>query len=511
MTILLMLGVLTLLCVVLVCHSGWSPSGGSASPPNEELFKYIATRLTAVWTFRFLPGSEIPTPTFDIASWMFHAFQAPLYLNDNALPLANADDWNLAVFNQHAGVTWRGDIVILRMSRTNTHRFVNMRAGDAARSKLLVQMMPSSKSVYPITMNPSARRSARMVTKRGPDRSPSVEQTQAKSPTTEDTRATSMLTPPPSSPPNDQDDRESTLSGEADRRDTSNVSTVPSPDKEEPLVVADVTSVPAAGVNPSRGNGQQTLKSAAGSKAVNSAKEIVQLVSRINEPWGPELKVRLRSIIESSDVPNMRYNIYDPPKAPFSWKRSESDNNAQRLVIGDKVPRFWIVGEVAKDGAWLIGKGNSALKQVSMAIYPIRAGEYNKWLSFLDELGGLRMEELRKAGKIVASRRMTHRSKGETDAIPLNFDQCYDAQTALRPYERMDTYPKANVGVNDVVLIEVHVTRWQCNRSGKTVYNAGWEVYRVGFELVAVSQLFSGPDETPPAFVSNTSNDSFEF
>lgn len=39
MTILLMLGVLTLLCVVLVCHSGWSPSGGSASPPNEELFK----------------------------------------------------------------------------------------------------------------------------------------------------------------------------------------------------------------------------------------------------------------------------------------------------------------------------------------------------------------------------------------------------------------------------------------------------------------------------------------
>lgn len=86
----------------------------------------------------------------------------------------------------------------------------------------------------------------------------------------------------------------------------------------------------------------------------------------------------------------MRYNIYDPPKAPFSWKRSESDNNAQRLVIGDKVPRFWIVGEVAKDGAWLIGKGNSALKQVSMAIYPIRAGEYNKWLSFLDELGGLR-------------------------------------------------------------------------------------------------------------------------
>lgn len=102
--------------------------------------------------------------------------------------------------------------------------------------------------------------------------------------------------------------RESTLSGEADRRDTSNVSTVPSPDKEEPLVVADVTSVPAAGVNPSRGNGQQTLKSAAGSKAVNSAKgmlilvlvlptvltplaEIVQLVSRINEPWGPELKV----------------------------------------------------------------------------------------------------------------------------------------------------------------------------------------------------------------------------
>lgn len=75
----------------------------------------------------------------------------------------------------------------------------------------------------------------------------------------------------------------------------------------------------------------------------------------------------------------------------------------------------------------------------------------------------------------------------------------------------MDTYPKANVGVNDVVLIEVHVTRWQCNRSGKTVYNAGWEVYRVGFELVAVSQLFSGPDETPPAFVSNTSNDSFEF
>lgn len=81
---------------------------------------------------------ELDVPCFPGSPLSVH--YRVFYSNDNALPLANADDWNLAVFNQHAGVTWRGDIVILRMSRTNTHRFVNMRAGDAARSKLLVQM-----------------------------------------------------------------------------------------------------------------------------------------------------------------------------------------------------------------------------------------------------------------------------------------------------------------------------------------------------------------------------------
>lgn len=131
-----------------------------------------------------------------------------------------------------------------------------------------------------------------------------------------------------------------------------------------------------------------------------------EFVSKIGAPWSDELKrcvhypvhghslntlnSRLRAIILSSDTANLRYNIYAPPEHGFNWQGADGDNNTQRLVIGSQAIRFWVVGEVAKEGAWLIGKGGSPLKSVSMAVYPIRAGEYDKWLSFLDKLGGLR-------------------------------------------------------------------------------------------------------------------------
>lgn len=93
----------------------------------------------------------------------------------------------------------------------------------------------------------------------------------------------------------------------------------------------------------------------------------------------------------------------------------------------------------------------------------------------------------------------------------MNFEQCFDALKALKPYNAMEKCLKASIGINDVVQLEVHITRWQCDRQGKTAYNVGWDLYRVGFELVAVSLLFSGPDAPPPSFVTNTANDNFEF
>lgn len=130
--------------------------------------------------------------------------------------------------------------------------------------------------------------------------------------------------------------------------------------------------------------------------------------------------------------------------------------------------------------------------------------------------------------KLVASRRMIYKNKGETTATvcssqipstpnsyarsqPLNFEQCFDASKKLEPYNDMSKLSTSSIGVHDLVQMEVLVTRWMCDAAGKTTWKTGWNTFRVGLELVAVSILFSGPDDVPGPFLADTSKDTFAF
>lgn len=61
----------------------------------------------------------------------------------------------------------------------------------------------------------------------------------------------------------------------------------------------------------------------------------------------------------------------------------------------------------------------------------------------------------------------------------------------------MDTYLPASVGINDLVLLEVTVTRWPCNQEGKMVYDKNCKTHRVTLGLEAVNLLFVGPEPKP--------------
>lgn len=101
----------------------------------------------------------------------------------------------------------------------------------------------------------------------------------------------------------------------------------------------------------------------------------------------------MKSIIVSDDVANHRFNIFTAPRSGYTWKSMDGDSNSsQHLVLHGSPPRFWIVGEVAKDGAWLIGNQGAPLKSVSIALHPLRKGEFKRWSTFLNSFGGVRGE-----------------------------------------------------------------------------------------------------------------------
>lgn len=91
------------------------------------------------------------------------------------------------------------------------------------------------------------------------------------------------------------------------------------------------------------------------------------------------------------------------------------------------------------------------------------------------------------------------------------FTACYDATKTFTAYGAMEKYTASLIGVNDLVVVEVRLTKWKCDGKGKARYKGDWEQYRVGLELGAVSLLHRGPDTPPPDFLDTKSGADIAF
>ena len=81
----------------------------------------------------------------------------------------------------------------------------------------------------------------------------------------------------------------------------------------------------------------------------------------------------------------------------------------------------------------------------------------------------------------------------------------------MRPYNLMTKCDTCNIGVNDLVLVDARLTRWQCEEDGTTKYYGNWTNWRLGLELCAVSLWFQGPDEETAEITEAAAHSDFEF
>lgn len=98
---------------------------------------------------------------------------------------------------------------------------------------------------------------------------------------------------------------------------------------------------------------------------------------------------RIRRMLTDSDISHGRYNLADAPIPGSEWSQTGHGSNTQYLTLNREPIRFWIIGEVVKDGAWLISPNGKDLKQVSMRVRPVHEGEYERWRSFFRTFGGV--------------------------------------------------------------------------------------------------------------------------
>lgn len=98
---------------------------------------------------------------------------------------------------------------------------------------------------------------------------------------------------------------------------------------------------------------------------------------------------RVHRLVSSADHMYGRFNIFAPPTEEVEWMTIGPQLNKQILTLDGNPIRFWIVGVVAHDGAQLVSSDGTAMRQASMCVHPVRNGEYNEWISFLDTLGGI--------------------------------------------------------------------------------------------------------------------------
>ncbi|EPS92504.1 hypothetical protein FOMPIDRAFT_1021008, partial [Fomitopsis schrenkii] len=181
----------------------------------------------------------------------------------------------------------------------------------------------------------------------------------------------------------------------------------------------------------------------------------LSFVSQYGAEWIVTLTGRVRNIL--TDKRAVDYNITraPAPKSATVWYQITSDTFIEHLAAKTdpgRALRFWIVGEVAHDGAGLI--------EVEEATLHSAPASYDD-------------------GTLSASSSMLYRSKGETTATPAIFTSCYDATAAFTSYCAMGKYTASLIGVNDlVVVVEARPTKWKCDGKGKARYKGDWEPYR---------------------------------
>ncbi|KAH9829286.1 uncharacterized protein C8Q71DRAFT_728158 [Rhodofomes roseus] len=241
----------------------------------------------------------------------------------------------------------------------------------------------------------------------------------------------------------------------------------------------------------------------------------VLLSSQCNAEWPLSLREQMKKIVTSSDELKMRYNISAMPTEGMAWVSLGKDTYTQHLGINNEPLRFWIVGEVVRTGTWLIGKNGQLPSGIAIRIRPIHIGEYDKWEAFMKAFGGVEVQSSaypEPKGTLIARKQMTYWTKSQRSVAP--FNDFYDATASFKTYSSMEKWPTSSVGANDVVLLEVHLTRWMCEEDGKGKYKGEWKdskFHRVGFELCAASMLFIGPDEPVPDAHGPGGSENFEF
>lgn len=112
----------------------------------------------------------------------------------------------------------------------------------------------------------------------------------------------------------------------------------------------------------------------------------------IPDQCGTEVSIRrVRNIL--TDKRAVDYNITraSAAKSATVWYKITSDTFIEHLAAKTypgRALRFWIVGEVAHDGAWLMRSGGGDLfKRVSIRVKPVVDGEYDIWNSHLSAFG----------------------------------------------------------------------------------------------------------------------------
>lgn len=147
---------------------------------------------------------------------------------------------------------------------------------------------------------------------------------------------------------------------------------------------------------------------------------------------------RIPRLLSAKGAKPPRYTVWSvPPKEQLTWTKPSRDSLIEQLVLKSDEQRplkFWTVGEVVSEGAWLVGPDGVWRSRVSIEIRPIRDGEADKWDEFVNSFGGWKStfsfnplcrllthfvgkESTLEDGQdktFLASRYMAYRAKGET-------------------------------------------------------------------------------------------------
>ena len=109
---------------------------------------------------------------------------------------------------------------------------------------------------------------------------------------------------------------------------------------------------------------------------------------------------RIVELATSTRVASLQYNIRSPPSPnDVQWSKLTTENFIQYLTLKTnpyKAIRFWIVGEITPDGAWLMrSDGGPTIPLVNLRVEPVVIGELHMWREYLLSHGGWQGESCR--------------------------------------------------------------------------------------------------------------------